>query len=310
MPELSGFSPDVRARTRTEGLAALVERQFGVVHRTQLERLGVSGTTVSRWLADHRLVRLYPGVFAFGHAVLRDEGRMQAALLHAGPGSALSHLTGAWWWGLVEDEPPVIHVSAPGDVASVRGLAVHHPRRLEVIRHRGLRVTPVAETILGAAGQVKFGALRRMLAEAEFQRLATLGEMERVLGRGRPGSAALRRAVLLHQPKLALTRSVLEERFLSLCERYEIPLPELNVYVCGLLVDALWRSERVVVELDGHRAHGLPSRMERDRERDLTLRRAGFAVLRYTWAQVTRRPAAVAGDLNRELSAFAPARRA
>ena len=40
---------------------------------------------------------------------------------------------------------------------------------------------------------------------------------------------------------------------------------------------------------------------ERDHQRDLELRAAGYIVLRYTWRQLTDTPAAVAADLRRYL---------
>jgi very-short-patch-repair endonuclease len=74
--------------------------------------------------------------------------------------------------------------------------------------------------------------------------------------------------------------------------------------VSGLTVDAVWHDQRVIVELDGHAAHGTRFAIERDRGRELTLRAAGFRVLRYTWQQVTRQPERIACDLRRELAAI------
>lgn len=88
-----------------------------------------------------------------------------------------------------------------------------------------------------------------------------------------------------------------------LIERHGMPMPEVNVRLEGLVVDALWRRERVVVELDGHETHYYPAAAERDRRRDLRLRRGGFTVLRYTWRQVTEEQGAVIGDLERSLAA-------
>jgi very-short-patch-repair endonuclease len=79
--------------------------------------------------------------------------------------------------------------------------------------------------------------------------------------------------------------------------------PEVNVGVAGWTVDALWREEGVVVELDGHAAHGTSTALERDRCRDLDLRAAGFMVLRYTWTQVTEHSEAVVADLRAHLHA-------
>jgi very-short-patch-repair endonuclease len=73
--------------------------------------------------------------------------------------------------------------------------------------------------------------------------------------------------------------------------------------VCGITVDALWRDQRVVVELDGLRAHNTPERFERDHRRDLRLRRAGFLVLRYTWLQLTRELELVTADVQSALLA-------
>jgi very-short-patch-repair endonuclease len=79
-------------------------------------------------------------------------------------------------------------------------------------------------------------------------------------------------------------------------------LPEINVKVAGLMVDALWRRERVIVELDGRAAHDSTPAMERDRSRDLRLRAAGHLVVRYTWQQVTATPESVVRDLRAALA--------
>jgi very-short-patch-repair endonuclease len=68
------------------------------------------------------------------------------------------------------------------------------------------------------------------------------------------------------------------------------------------MVDALWRRQRLIAELDGHAAHATPAAVERDRRRELTLRSAGFSVLRYAWAQVTGDPEAVLADLRGALA--------
>jgi hypothetical protein len=184
---------------------------------------------------------------------------------------------------------------------SIAGLVLHRPREIERAWHNGLPVTPVARTLLDIAPLVPFHRLRRALAEAIFLRTVDLDDIDSVCRRGRRGSRVLRRALALHRPQLARTRSQLEERFLALCEKHAIPLPEVNVTVCGHMVDALWRREQVVVELDGYAAHGTGSARERDYGRDLDLRGADLRVLRYTWAQVTRQEEAVARDLRAAL---------
>jgi hypothetical protein len=135
-------------------------------------------------------------------------------------------------------------------------------------------VTTVPQTLLDLAPSLTHRQLRRALAEADYRRLLDVDAVRAQLGRGRPGSAALRRALDEHLPLLAKTATEIEALFLDLCERCGIPLPEVNVPVCGFKVDALWRERRLVVELDGGPAHTSPGQMYRDRERDLTLRTA------------------------------------
>ena len=79
----------------------MAERQWGVIARWQLLECGLSVAAISRWVSAGRLHRIYPGVYAVGHAALSTEGILLAAILYAGPGAALSHASAAHWWGLL-----------------------------------------------------------------------------------------------------------------------------------------------------------------------------------------------------------------
>jgi very-short-patch-repair endonuclease len=244
-------------------------------------------------------------VYSVGHAALPVEGRLTAALLFAGPGAAISHATAAWWWGLMEEHPELIDISAPGRRRGAPGVRIHHPGRVERIWHRRLPVTPVIATLLDFAASAPLYRVRQALAEAEYRDLVDVDLVSETLGRGRPGSAKLRAAVRRHQPELARTRSRLEAAFLALCETATLPTPEINTMVCGWLVDAVWREQRVVVELDGLKGHRTPAQLERDHERDLVLRRNHFETRRYTWQQVTRQARDVVADLPSSVRALA-----
>jgi very-short-patch-repair endonuclease len=280
-------------------VAALAERQWGVVTSAQLVEIGLGHTGISRWIDERRLHRIHPGVYAVGHLALGIEARLAAALFYAGPGAALSHVTAAWWWGMLHTDPRRLHVCVPGRRRSLRSVRVHTRKHQERSRHKRLPLTPPAQTLLDIAGVVRFMELRRALAEAEYRRLATLAEVEAVLGRGRPGSAALRAALECHLPQLARTRSRMEEKFVLLCERHCLTPPAVNARIAGWTVDAVWFDLRLAVELDSHAAHATPAAMEEDRRRDLELRAAGYTVLRYTWRQVTEEGDLVIADLRR-----------
>jgi hypothetical protein len=106
------------------------------------------------------------------------------------------------------------------------------------------------------------------------------------------GSSSLR--AVLSSYTVAVTRSELEEAFLGLCDDHGLPRPETNARIEGIEVDFIWRDMRLIVEVDGYAYHRSPAAFERDRERDAILTTKGWRVLRFTYAQVTHRPAWVA----------------
>ena len=283
-------------------VAKVAAGQWGVIAVRQLRELGVSHSTISRWVAEGRLHRLYAGVYAVGHPAVPIEGKLAAARFSAGAGATLSHQTALWLWKLAEEPPAQIHISVPDRRRHpAPEIRLHHPRTLERTTYWRLPVTPVARTLRDVAVAAPLARVRRALADAEFHGLVELDDVQATLGRGRPGSGRLRAALRAHMPELAVTRSELERRFLELCESAGLPIPEVNVFVCGYLVDAFWAERRVVVELDGHRGHRSPAQLERDHQRDLALRGAGHDVRRYTWRQVTRQTQLVEADLRAAL---------
>jgi|GEM_PF-4561533 len=89
---------------------------------------------------------------------------------------------------------------------------------------------------------------------------------------------------------------------IDICKAEDIPLPELEVKVAGLTVDAYWPRERVAVELDGYRGHRSRERFERDRGRDVRLRGVGVLPIRYTGRQLKYQRGQVARDLKLALT--------
>jgi hypothetical protein len=269
----------------------------------QLLAIGVNAMQISRWVRAGVLHCVLPGVYAVGHLAASFEADLTAAVLYAGPGAALSHATAAWWLQLTERRPHIIDVATPRRRKSQPGIRVHSRRSREREWLNGLPATTAIDTLLDVASTSDFDDVRYLLAQADYRRLVDLNALPRALCAGRPGSAALRRALHHHMPQLARTRSNLEIDFLlKVCERHGVPIPAVNVRLHGFKVDALWRRERVVVELDGGEGHTTRAQMERDRRRDLVLRMHGFVVVRYTWNQVNFESEVIATDLLRLLA--------
>jgi Protein of unknown function (DUF559)/Transcriptional regulator, AbiEi antitoxin len=286
-----------RASDVASRVVRLAELQFGVIAAWQLLACGLSRTGIGRWVAAGRLHRLSPGVYALGHRALSEEGRLSAALLHAGTGAALSHVTAAWWWGLLRFADRKIHVSHPGRTGSTDRVIVHHPRQVDRVWHRGLPVTDAVQTLLDIALMASEPAFRRAMAQADHLGLIQPEALPAVTA-GRRGCARLRAALDRHLPELAGTLSPLEDDFLLFCQARGFPIPEPNALIAGFHVDAVFREARLAVELDGRDVHGQPAAVIRDRRREMAIRGAGYRIVRYSDEQINRRGDATAADLS------------
>ena len=299
-------APDDECRFSPEGwdsnckvrVAELAAAQFGRVRFDQLRGSGAGKTTIGRWCAEGYLHKVLPREYAVGHAGSSTEADLAAAVLYAGPGAMLSHGTAIWWLELLRYPPDEIHVSTPRSVKAVDNLVVHSRRSLTRVMHRGLPVTTVSQALLDfAAAGPPPEHLRLALANADYQGCLDLTQIRTLTGRGIAGSAAITEATRIHLPELAHSRSELERRMLTLCQDHRLPIPLCNVLLGDWLVDAYWPDHRLVVEVDGYLGHRTRAQLERDHQRDFELRAAGYTVLRYTWRQLTKTPAAIAGEL-------------
>ena len=117
----------------------------------------------------------------------------------------------------------------------------------------------------------------------------------------RRGTAAIRAILAESRVGAGVTKSELEERFLRFLADWGLPRPEPNVSIAlrgGFVeADCVWRSLRVIVELDGRAVHGTAKAFERDRARDRALGAAGWRVIRITWRQLSEDPGELAEDL-------------
>jgi very-short-patch-repair endonuclease len=120
--------------------------------------------------------------------------------------------------------------------------------------------------------------LTRALNEAQVQRLVTTAELTTLLTRY-PGR---RTSPLTPERGATTTRSHLEDDFTRFLKRHKLPLPERNQQIAGHEVDAVYREQKLVIELDSRQFHTTPRAFETDRDRDADLLNAGFSTLRIT----------------------------
>jgi very-short-patch-repair endonuclease len=246
-------------------------------------------------------------VYAAGHARLRREGHWLAAVLAAGPGAVLSHRDAAGLHRLRPANHIRTDVTTTRQPRAIEGIAIHRTTSLDaqdVETIAGIPVTTVARTLLDLAGQVPRDHLTKAIKEAERQRTFDLRAVEaamaRTRGRTGRGHRALREAIEEYAALgLSATDSILEDAFLRLVRRAGLSKPATNVLIEDFRIDAVWRTQRVAVELDGWIDHGTRRSFERDRERDAALTSAGWRTVRFTHHHVTRRPDHVLSTLRR-----------
>jgi very-short-patch-repair endonuclease len=213
-----------------------------------------------------------------------------AAVLACGTDAVLSHTSAGALWGILRrasnagDVPHgPVHVTVPGNERGRPGIRVHRSRSLfpsGVTRRAGIPVTTPSRTLAD---------LRRTLPQPQFAR-------------------ALREAEYLKLPlddrfNPDHTRSDTEADFLSICRRHRLPRPEVNVSIGPYVVDFLWPTHKLVIEVDAYSSHGSRSVFESDRARHVQLRLRGYEVFRFTRLQIRANPRAIAATLRTFLSA-------
>jgi very-short-patch-repair endonuclease len=282
-------------------VVALADSQYGIVDRPELLALGLSGDAIGRRVRSRRLRPLYRGVYAVGHRALRPEAHRLAAVRASGRGAALSHAAAAAHWGLRPSAATRIDVTVPTGAGrrARKGIRLHRCPALlpqETTLHEGIPVTTPARTLLDLAATIPRRALERAADQAEVLQLFDGSAIDATIEahRGRPGAPLLRVVLESHDAGSTITRSALEELFLTLCDENGIERPRVNTRIAGLEVDFHWPAHRLVVEVDGYRYHGTRRAFERDRARDATLAAAGLCVLRFSHRQLTTRPEEVA----------------
>ena len=292
-------------------IAALADRQHGVVARRQLRAWGVGEDAIERRLLRRSLIPLHRGVYAVGHRRLTDEGRWLAAVLAAGPGAVLSHRNAAALHGLrPAPEARKVSVTTSACPRTISGVWLH-PRRVlaeeDITEVAGVPVTSVARTLVDLAPMLTPAQLASTIGEADRRGVLdvvavrmTRARMKTRHGQGHP---RLRAALDAHENAGAvLTRSPLEERFLDLVLTAGLPRPRLNARIAGYEVDALWPAARVVVELDGWAHHRGRDAAARDLSKTNALQLEDYVVLRFLHADVVGRPREVAGAVRRALA--------
>lgn len=296
--------------------AEIFEGQHGLATTEQLAVIGFT-REARNWLVESgRCERLSPRLLRLVGAPCTEAQRVLAAVLDAGPGSALSHTSALAWWKLPGFTLDELHVTHARD-------GVHRPRRLADFVHdkvllpehhvrvlEGVPVASPARALFDLAGmrRVRPERVTRAVDNAWSKRLVsghTLHAMLRELGRrGRPGIAIMREILKTRGTDYVPPASGLEARVEQILDRYGQPALRRQVDSGdedGWIgrVDFADAQSPFRLEVQSERFHSSLHDQEADRHRVDRLEKAGFVVATVTDIDVWQRPQRVA-DIVRE----------
>jgi very-short-patch-repair endonuclease len=285
------------------------------VTRGQLRDAGFSEAAVGRLVSASRIFPVFPTVFAVGHRGIGRSGRLLAAALSCGEGTAVSHGTAAWLLGLWGARPGEIELIAPVEagrkIAGVRRRFVPLPSPDEICSRDGVPVTTPPRTLVDIAGFSGTRLLEDAIEQAAVLRVLDVSEIDRILAvspRRRRGSKKL--LTLLndwrrYKPGITV-RSRMEAKLLPLLTQRGLPIPECNskLRLRGetFEIDFLWREQRLAVEADGGRFHGNPAAGARDSHRNRALTEAGYSIPRFGWEDLRDRAEETMDEIARLLA--------
>jgi hypothetical protein len=282
-------------------LSRIVERQLGHITRAQLLDAGWSTGAIKSHVRRGLLIPVHAGVYAVGHVPRHAHARSMAAVLAGGDGAALSHHAAAALWDVM-DWPATLEIVAPHQHRRP-GLRCHRSATLtrrDIRRRHGLPVTSPARTILDLQP--------RLTSDLHLQRLINDLRVARHLNQ------TVLKDLCARSPRIngllgdseRPTRSILEDRFKAFLEHHHLPLPEFNVTVDGRELDALYREQRLIIELDSWGYHGDRQAFRRDRRKDGRALADGLRTLRIATDQLDDE---TADALRRALDQYRPSPR-
>lgn len=276
----------------------MLQRQFGMISRTQALAAGLSRHQVDRLIAARRWLPIHPGVYFVADRGLTEESRVWAAAQWAGEDATVSGLTAAWWHRLWPKPLSIVDITVPRSSGKrrARGIRVrrrHLPVEDRVLVH-GLWVTDVPLTVLEAAVQLGEGG--SLLVDHAIQRRVSFDALRQAHSRnlGWHGSAS---AAALLAAAADRAASAAERKAIALLRAAGLTGWRAHYRLGGYELDLAFPDEQVAIEVDGWAWHHDVERFRRDRQRQNAVVLAGWTVLRFTWHDLTQRPDEVVAEI-------------
>jgi putative AbiEi antitoxin of type IV toxin-antitoxin system len=290
-------------------LRDLEELQRGVVSRQQALAVGLSKDLIDSWIERGRWQRLHRGVYAVFTGNPSREAILWAAILRAGPGSALCCETAAELDGLLDRPAALIHVTVPASrrVTRLPGIVVHSRLRADLAVHPA-RLPPrtrIEETVLDLCDcAVSLDQALSLFTLALGRRLTTQQILLEAVARRTRLRWRDDIVPLLH-PSLAGVHSLLEYLYVRDVEKaHRLPRGDRQARAIRdqhrEYRDVLYDEFALTVELDGKLAHP-DERRWADIRTDNAAAAGGLITLRYGFREVRLTPCVVASQVGQVL---------
>jgi very-short-patch-repair endonuclease len=280
----------------------IAARQHGVLTKQQALDEQMTERQINHRVRTERWLTIHPGVYRIVGAPMSPRQRAMAACLWLGDDACVSHDTAARVLRLDGiSRKTRLHVSVPIDAVTARvgprPFTLHRVTPFDAVDRTivdDLPCTSPVRTLIDLAGVVSEETLEIAFESARRLGLLSVDRMAarfvQIGGRGRKGSAKVRRLLEHQQVGARPLESPLEVKMWRLLRRSGMTMPARQIRIGTYRVDFLWRPVSLIVECDGFEAHAGRLRWKRDRRRVADLELLGYRLVHVTWDDVTKRP--------------------
>jgi hypothetical protein len=297
---LGSVKPDDRINER------LLERQHGVVSRSQALAMGITPSALSHKLRQGGPWQvLVPGVYLTVTGQPTRKQQEMAALLHAGPESAITGPSALVFWHMPELAAPYVDVLVPHECrcANWRWIRITRTRRMPdrvAVDGEIQYVLPARAVLDSVRGMKDLARIRAIVAGAVQQRVCKIELLAAELPPWPVRDTALLRMVLAEVAAGIRSAPEAELRGLIVAARLPIPLFNCTLRLDGSFLaqpDAYWPEHGVVAEVDSWQWHSSPEAWAQTLARHNRLEAAGLRVLHISPRQIRTSPEEVISQI-------------